>query len=95
MACRTRSTRRIFKLVSAMCAQSLTSSDAVELDALGLDDEPIGEGEMPSYLNDATALPDFIDAAPVEESQVSSREWARVVTDATQQANAPTAEVAR
>ncbi|KAK1922564.1 Snf7 family [Papiliotrema laurentii] len=51
-----------------------------ELDALGLDDEPIGEGEMPSYLNDATALPDFIDAAPVEESQ---------------QANAPTAEVAR
>lgn len=42
-----------------------------ELDALGLDDEPIGEGETPSYLQDATALPDFVDAAPIEESHVS------------------------
>lgn len=37
-----------------------------ELDALGLDDEPLGEGEMPSYLQDEHALPDFVDAAPVE-----------------------------
>ncbi|WVR09096.1 hypothetical protein IAU60_006158 [Kwoniella sp. DSM 27419] len=51
-----------------------------ELDALGLDDDPIGENETPSYLQDATALPDFVDAAPVEEPG---------------QANAPTAEVAR
>ena len=42
-----------------------------ELDALGLDDEPIGEGETPSYLQDSQALPDFIDAAPVEENLVS------------------------
>lgn len=46
-----------------------------ELDALGLDEEPIGENEMPSYLSDATALPDFIDAAPVEESQVRFRRF--------------------
>lgn len=38
-----------------------------ELDALGLDDELIGENETPSYLQDSTALPDFVDAAPVEE----------------------------
>jgi len=50
-----------------------------ELDALGLDDEPIAEGETPSYLQDSQALPDFVDMAPVEESQT----------------NAPTAEVAR
>lgn len=37
-----------------------------ELDALGLDDD-IGETEAPSYLQDSTALPDFVDAAPVEE----------------------------
>ena len=43
----------------------------IELDALGLDDEPIGEGETPSYLQDAAALPDFVDAAPVEASLVS------------------------
>ncbi|OCF35542.1 charged multivesicular body protein 5 [Kwoniella heveanensis BCC8398] len=51
-----------------------------ELDALGLDDEPIGENETPSYLQDSTALPDFVDSAPVEELG---------------QTNAPTAEVAR
>lgn len=39
-----------------------------ELDALGLDDEPIAEGETPSYLQDSLAMPDFVDAAPVEES---------------------------
>ncbi|GFZ47413.1 Uncharacterized protein JCM24511_05156 [Saitozyma sp. JCM 24511] len=50
-----------------------------ELDALGLDDELVGEGETPSYLTDATALPDFVDAAPVEELREST----------------PTAEVAR
>jgi hypothetical protein len=38
-----------------------------ELDALGLDDELVGENETPSYLQDSTALPDFVDAAPVEE----------------------------
>ena len=42
-----------------------------ELDALGLEDEAIGEGETPSYLQDSTALPDFIDTAPIEESLVS------------------------
>lgn len=51
-----------------------------ELDALGLDDDPIGENETPSYLQDAHSLPDFVDAAPLEER-------ARSVT--------PTAEVAR
>lgn len=39
----------------------------VELDALGLDDEPIGENETPSYLQDAQSLPDFVDSAPLEE----------------------------
>lgn len=57
-----------------------------ELDALGLDDEPIGEGETPSYLQDATALPDFVDSAPIEENHVSgalhiSRSGWRVVSD--------------
>jgi hypothetical protein len=42
-----------------------------ELDALGLDDDPIGEGETPSYLQDSQALPDFVDMAPIEESAVS------------------------
>ncbi|KAI9636715.1 putative charged multivesicular body protein 5 [Dioszegia hungarica] len=51
-----------------------------ELDALGLDDDPIGEGETPSYLQDAQALPDFVDLAPIENR-------ARSVT--------PTAEAAR
>ncbi|WRT69014.1 uncharacterized protein IL334_005996 [Kwoniella shivajii] len=51
-----------------------------ELDALGLDDDPIGENETPSYLQDSTALPDFVDTAPLEELG---------------QSNAPTAEVAR
>ncbi|WWD21136.1 hypothetical protein CI109_105617 [Kwoniella shandongensis] len=50
-----------------------------ELDALGLDDDPIGENETPAYLSDAQALPDFVDAAPVEELHTST----------------PTAEVAR
>lgn len=51
-----------------------------ELDALGLDDEPIGEGETPSYLQDSQALPDFVDTAPVENDHETS---------------GPTAEVAR
>ncbi|ORX39117.1 Snf7 family [Kockovaella imperatae] len=51
-----------------------------ELDALGLDDELIGEGETPSYLQDSQALPDFVDAAPIEESHETDK---------------PTAEVAR
>lgn len=50
-----------------------------ELDALGLDDDPIGENETPSYLQDAQALPDFVDAAPVELERSAT----------------PTAEVAR
>ncbi|BEJ15841.1 hypothetical protein CspHIS471_0504460 [Cutaneotrichosporon sp. HIS471] len=50
-----------------------------ELDVLGLDDELVGENETPSYLQDSTALPDFVDAAPVEEET----------------AKEPTAEVAR
>lgn len=46
-----------------------------ELDALGLDDELVGENETPSYLQDSAALPDFVDAAPVEEevSRASER----------------------
>jgi hypothetical protein len=72
-----------------------------ELDALGLDDEPIAEGETPSYLQDATALPDFVDSAPVEENHVSGPS-ARAeqaidrlsIADLCLQ-NAPTAEVAR
>lgn len=42
-----------------------------ELDALGLEDDPIAEGEVPSYLQDSQALPDFIDTAPLEDQQVS------------------------
>lgn len=41
--------------------------DHLELDALGLDDEPIGENEIPSYLQDAQSLPDFVDSAPLED----------------------------
>ncbi|RSH77309.1 uncharacterized protein EHS24_003619 [Apiotrichum porosum] len=48
-----------------------------ELDALGLDDELVGENETPSYLQDATALPDFVDAAPVEEETAKEAEVAR------------------
>lgn len=48
-----------------------------ELDALGLDDDLVGEGEMPSYLSESTAMPDFVDAAPVEESQEPTAEVAR------------------
>lgn len=43
------------------------TDDHVELDALGLDDEPIGENETPSYLQDAQSLPDFVDSAPLED----------------------------
>lgn len=49
-----------------------------ELDALGLEDD-IADTETPSYLQDSTALPDFVDAAPVEEKS----------------AKEPTAEIAR
>ncbi|WVQ75467.1 hypothetical protein IAR50_005092 [Cryptococcus sp. DSM 104548] len=38
-----------------------------ELDAIGLDDDPIGDNETPSYLSDAQTLPDFVDSAPLEE----------------------------
>lgn len=51
--------------------QRASGADMSELDALGLEDEAIGEGETPSYLQDATALPDFIDSAPIEDTQVS------------------------
>jgi charged multivesicular body protein 5 len=57
---------------------SFSTRDAhsrTELDALGLEDEAIGEGETPSYLQDATALPDFIDAAPLEDPQVSCEKF--------------------
>ena len=75
-------------------------SDATELDALGLDDEPIGENETPSYLQDATALPDFIDAAPAEESHVGKLFFGPcglVYSGRLKilQQTAPTAEVAR
>jgi charged multivesicular body protein 5 len=40
-----------------------------ELDALGLDDDPIGEGETPSYLQDSM---DFVDTAPVEEQSLGT-----------------------
>lgn len=46
-----------------------------ELDALGLDDELVGENETPSYLQDSTALPDFVDAAPVEEEVSGAGSW--------------------
>lgn len=48
-----------------------------ELDALGLDDELVAEGETPAYLQDSQALPDFIDAAPVEEPTEKTAEVAR------------------
>jgi charged multivesicular body protein 5 len=38
-----------------------------------MDDELVGEGETPSYLQDATALPDFVDTAPLEASHVSGQ----------------------
>lgn len=47
--------------------QNVCLALTTELDALGLDDELIGENETPSYLQESTALPDFVDAAPVEE----------------------------
>ena len=50
-----------------------------ELDALGLDDDLLGENETPSYLTEAASLPDFIDTAPIEEEKSTE----------------PTAEVAR
>lgn len=97
MECRTRWTRRICKLVSPL--RSLRSSalaDLAELDALGLEDEAIGEGETPSYLQDATALPDFIDSAPIEETSVRvSLQFHYALADLAQQPNGPTAEVAR
>lgn len=40
-----------------------------ELQALG--DDLLEEEEMPSYLKDTTALPDFVDEAPVDASTVS------------------------
>jgi charged multivesicular body protein 5 len=79
----------------------LSRADVAELDALGLDDEPIGEGETPSYLADATALPDFVDAAPLEDMRVSwgsgtqARLSSKIVPPLTIQASTPTAEIAR
>lgn len=40
-----------------------------ELQALG--DDLLEEEEMPSYLKDTTALPDFVDEAPVDATTVS------------------------
>jgi charged multivesicular body protein 5 len=40
-----------------------------ELEALGTD--LLEEEEMPSYLKDTTALPDFVDEAPVDAERVS------------------------
>lgn len=95
MACPTKWTRWTSKLVSPVISPLPFRSPqernprskrerwlilVAELDALGLDDEPIGEGETPSYLQDSQALPDFVDAAPVENEHESS---------------GPTAEVAR
>lgn len=40
-----------------------------ELQALG--DDLLEEEEMPSYLKDTTALPDFVDEAPVDAATVS------------------------
>jgi hypothetical protein len=41
----------------------------IELQALG--DDLLEEEEMPSYLKDTTALPDFVDEAPVDAEKVS------------------------
>jgi hypothetical protein len=41
----------------------------VELEALG--DDLLEEEEMPSYLRDTNALPDFVDEAPVTAEPVS------------------------
>ena len=57
-------------LLTSFCAALTCVS---ELDALGMDDELVGEGETPSYLQDATALPDFVDTAPLEASHVSGQ----------------------
>lgn len=42
---------------------------STELEALG--DDFLEEEEVPSYLKDTTALPDFVDDAPVEADKVS------------------------
>lgn len=62
--------RQIYKRVCVPCASVQYTNAHTELDALGLDDEPLGEGETPSYLHDEHALPDFVDAAPVEPLEV-------------------------
>ena len=77
MACQTKWTRQTCKLVSLTCSHSIRlrrhSADALtELDALGLDDDPIGENETPAYLQDAQVLPDFVDSAPVEEERAAT-----------------------
>lgn len=48
------------------CAHCLANP---ELQALG--DDLLEEEEMPSYLKDTTALPDFVDEAPVDATTVS------------------------
>ena len=54
------------RLVSSLMTYCLVA----ELEALG---EDFGEEEeIPSYLRDSTALPDFVDEAPVPAQSVSS-----------------------
>lgn len=48
---------------------ALTFHSISELQALG--DDLLEEEEMPSYLKDTTALPDFVDEAPVDATTVS------------------------
>lgn len=56
---------------------AIIADPRAELDALGLDDELVGENEAPSYLSESTALPDFVDAEPVEEAKEPTAEVAR------------------
>lgn len=69
-----------------------------ELEALG--DDLLEEEEMPSYLKDTTALPDFVDEAPVDAEKVSVLFFSMSAVRIGQltclpQKNTPQAEVAR
>lgn len=70
------------------------SPQSTELEALGTD--LLEEEEMPSYLKDTTALPDFVDEAPVDAEIVGPglRSFMMTLTLRVAQ-NTPQAEVAR
>jgi hypothetical protein len=53
------------------------SVNLIELEALG--DDFGEEEEIPSYLRDTNALPDFVDEDPVPAQSVSRHLWLTVV----------------